>query len=187
MKILCTGNPNKDRSLAKSIQSLFPETVFVSISQGTDLLVVNNYPVEDYDRHARVVKNIIDFQGLIANFDVFINAAYIDNGNQTGLLKYTQQVWERISDKKGLIINIGSINEFEFVRESHHPVMGIEKNSLRQYSLLYNSTTIRTSHLIIAHPGENAFGDNLNSDHIARNIKSIIDQTDVSIPLMFIM
>ena len=92
IKILCTGNPNKDYTLASCIRAAFPNTTFIYKSNGFDLTTEHGLEL---------------FKKEISNHNVFFNCSYISPGVQTTLVTIAHEMWE-----SGRVFNIGSIIEY---------------------------------------------------------------------------
>ena len=131
LNILCTGNPN-DFTIACFVKEAFPNTVFISRSNGYNLDMTDS-------------TNEKLFRNKIQDFNVFINSSWV-NGNQQKLLEIVQQEW---SNKKNcFIINIGSNAEFDgdnFFDKNYAQ----KKLDLRELSLSSNSKHFRTTHIIL--------------------------------------
>lgn len=131
LKILCTGNPN-DFTIARFVKEEFPNTVFVSRSNGFDLNVADSV-----NEHL--------FRNKIKDFDIFINSSWVD-GNQTKLLEIVKQEW--VNKKVAYVINIGSNAEFDgdnFFDKNYSS----KKLALRESSLALNTKNFRTTHIIL--------------------------------------
>lgn len=126
-KILCTGNPSK-AGISKAVYNSFPDTTFISISNGYDL-------VTDLGQQK--------FKDIINNFNVFINVAQLENGSQEKLLKIAHE-----SGMQGHIFNIGSIAEYKRWEWSD-PEYTKEKRSLKEISLELCSEFFKTTHVIV--------------------------------------
>jgi NADP-dependent 3-hydroxy acid dehydrogenase YdfG len=114
MKILITGNPNKE--LAKELSVIYPTAVFVSRENGIDLTTSDGH------------KKLAD---MSINFDVFINSSALWKFNQTVLL---DAVYKKCLEAKHPlhIINIGSTTDR--VKNGKPWLYNAEKKALRDYS-----------------------------------------------------
>ncbi len=115
MKILITGNPQKD--IAKEITKLFETIHTVSRSS------VSTYQLDlskncNQDNLAKITKE----------YDVFINSALIPNFGQTQIL---QKVWTEWKDsqKSGHIISFGSAVDYYYRPDNR--LYPVEKRALR--------------------------------------------------------
>lgn len=163
MKILCTGNPSG--GIAQSLQKIYPETTFISRSNGYDLTTA-----EGVDK----------FKKLLPDYDVFINHAQLSGTIQRDLLKYVSEIWTT-----GYVINIGSVIEFKRW-EWLEPKAAEEKRQLRELSLELSSEHFKTTHLIVG--GLQSCNDDplrIHTDRIADTIKWILEN-ESHIPLMYV-
>jgi NADP-dependent 3-hydroxy acid dehydrogenase YdfG len=114
MKILVTGNPNKD--LAKELLAIYPTAVFVSRETGIDLTTS--------DGHRKLANMSVEF-------DVFINSSALWKFNQTVLL---DSIYKKCLEVKHPlhIINIGSTTDR--VKNGKPWLYNAEKKALRDYS-----------------------------------------------------
>ena len=163
MKILCTGNP-KD-GIACSLKELYPDTMFISRSNGYDLTTDNGKD---------------KFKNLLADYNVFINHSQLDGDLQRQLLTVVSQAWTH-----GHVVNIGSVLEFkkwEFIE----PAAAEEKRKLRDLSLELSSEHFKTTHLIVG--GLQSCNDDplrIHTDRVAETIKWILENEN-HIPLLYV-
>jgi hypothetical protein len=128
-KILCTGNPNKQGTLANIVKEVFPSTDFVHLSAGYDFTTS---------------EGLEKFRNKIKDYNVFINATHSQiRGLQIKLLKIAREEW---SD--GHVFNIGSVLENDFF-SWFSPEDAEEKRQLRTLSLDLCSERFKTTHLVV--------------------------------------
>jgi len=158
MKILCTGNPDKN-TIAKCIRDLYPETEFVYLSNGYNFLTTDG---------------LDKFRQKVKDFDVFINASRIDIGVQIELLKIVRSEWET-----GSVINIGTTMEFHYF---HHldKECAIDKLRLRDLGLDMSTEYFRVTHLIVGGFTDETPQANSKMDkkHIGNTVKYVLDNRD---------
>lgn len=163
MKILCTGNP-KD-GIACSLKAVYPDTTFISRSNGYDLTTQNG---------------LDEFKSLLPNYNVFINHSQLQGNLQSQLLTLVRKAWTH-----GRVINIGSVLEFkkwEFIE----PTAAEEKRKLRDLSLELSSEHFKTTHLIVG--GLQSCNDDplrIHTDRIAETIKWVLENKN-HIPLLYV-
>jgi hypothetical protein len=163
MKIICTGNPTK--GIAKSIKELYPETYFVSRSNGYDLSTDTG---------------LYSFKKMLPYYDVFINHSQLKGDTQSKLLKCAREVWAT-----GHVINIGSVMEFP-QWEWIEPVAAEQKRQLRDLSLSLSSEHFKTSHVIVGGlQSSNNDPLRIHPDQVAKTIKWILENEN-HIPLMYV-
>jgi hypothetical protein len=163
MKILCTGNPAA--GIAQSIQKLYPDTTFISRSNGYDLTTTDG---------------LDKFKNLLSAYNVFINHAQLAGTIQCDLLNITRELWTT-----GYVINIGSVIEFKRW-EWLEPKAAEEKRQLRDLSLQLSSEHFRTTHLIVG--GLQSCNDDplrIHTDRVADTIKWILENEN-HIPLLYV-
>jgi hypothetical protein len=164
MKILCTGNPSG--GIAQSIQRLYPDTTFISRSNGYDLTTD---------------EGIDKFKNIISNFNVFINHSQLQGTTlQRDLLLYTRKAWT-----EGYVINIGSVIEFKRW-EWLEPAAAEEKRQLRDLSLELSSEHFKTTHLVVG--GLQSCNNDplrIHTDRVAETIKWILENEN-HIPLLYV-
>ena len=163
MKILCTGNP-KD-GIACSLKAIYPDTMFISRSNGYDLTTDDSKD---------------KFKKLLPDYNVFINHSQLCGDLQRQLLTVVSQAWTH-----GHVINIGSVLEFkkwEFIE----PSAAEEKRRLRDLSLELSSEHFKTTHLIVG--GLQSCNDDplrIHTDRVAETIKWILENEN-HIPLLYV-
>jgi hypothetical protein len=164
VRIICTGNPTA--GIARSIQKIYPDTTFISRSNGYDLTTA-----EGVDK----------FKDIISNFDVFINHAQLQGTTiQRDLLQYTKDLWI-----EGYVINIGSVIEFKRW-EWLDPAAAKEKRQLRDLSLELSSEHFKTTHLIVGGlQSSNRDPLRIHTDRVAETIKWILENEN-HIPLIYV-
>lgn len=113
MKILMTGNP--EYGIAKAFFSVYPDTTFVSRSNGFDLTKHND-------------QNNLIF--LSEEYDVFINNSALHDFNQMIVLDKIASHWRTIG-KAGHIICIGSTTDR--TTKGQMSIYQQEKKALAQY------------------------------------------------------
>jgi hypothetical protein len=164
LKILCTGNPNVP-GIAYYIKEIFPDTIFISRSNGFDLLTN---------------QGLDKFKNVIKNYNIFINHSQLIPTGQVKLLKIVHDSWSN-----GHVINIGSVLEFEKWKWIDID-SAREKIKLKELSLELNSENFKTSHIII---GGLRSTDNdtmrLDPKEVAESIKWILER-GIHIPLLYI-
>jgi hypothetical protein len=125
-KVICTGNPNKQGTIASAIKTLFPDTVFLHLSNGWDLT----------DR------NLDDkLMDVFAKHNTFINASYIAPDVQNRLLELCKN-----SVKFCDVFNIGSTHEYDGLGTEEYKQ---SKLLLRENSLILNTFRFKTHHIIV--------------------------------------
>jgi hypothetical protein len=163
MKILCTGNP-KD-GIACSLKAMYPDTTFISRSNGYDLTTP---------------AGLNKFKSLLSDYNVFINHSQLYGDLQGQLLTIVSQTWTH-----GHVVNIGSVLEFkkwEFIELS----AAEEKRKLRDLSLELSSEHFKTTHLIVG--GLQSCNDDplrIHTDRVAETIKWILENEN-HIPLLYV-
>jgi hypothetical protein len=163
MKILCTGNPTF--GIAQSLQKLYPDTTFVSRTNGYDLTTE---------------EGLTKFKNLLPKFDVFINHSQLPGDLQRILLTHTRKAWTR-----GHVVNIGSVMEFpnwEWIE----PTAAEEKRKLRDLSLNLSTEYFKTTHLIVG--GLQSCNNDplrIHTDRVAETIKWVLENEN-HIPLLYV-
>ena len=163
MKIICTGNPAD--GICKYIKGLYPDTMFISRSNGYDLSTV-----EGMDK----------FSALLPDYDVFINHSQLVPAAKAKLLRHANQAWTT-----GHVINIGTVIEFE-KWEWIHPAVAEEKRQLRELSLTLLTEHFKTTHLIVG--GLSSCDSDplrLAPEQVALAIKWILESSSY-IPLIYV-
>ena len=163
MKILCTGNPTV--GIAQSLQRLYPETTFISRTNGYDLLTP-----EGLDK----------FKSILPDFNVFINHSQLEGTAQIILLDLVKECWT-----SGHIINIGSVIEFD-KWSWIDPTAAEEKRKLRDRSLELSTEFFKTTHLLVGGL-QSCDSDPLrmHTDSVADTIQWILENK-IHIPLMYV-
>jgi len=163
MKILCTGNP-KD-GIACSLKAIYPDTTFISRSNGYDLTTP---------------AGLNKFKSLLPDYDIFINHSQLQGNLQSQLLTLVSKAWTH-----GQVVNIGSVLEFkkwEFIE----PTAAEEKRKLRDLSLELSSEHFKTTHLIVG--GLQSYNNDplrIHTDCVAETIKWILENRN-HIPLLYV-
>jgi hypothetical protein len=163
MKILCTGNPKT--GIACSLKAIYPNTTFISRSNGYDLTTP---------------AGLNKFKSLLSDYNVFINHSQLYGDLQRQLLTVVSQTWTH-----GHVVNIGSVLEFkkwEFIE----PSAAEEKRKLRDLSLELSSEHFKTTHLIVG--GLQSCNDDplrIHTDRVAEIIKWILENEN-HIPLLYV-
>lgn len=163
MKILCTGNPTF--GIAQSLQKLYPDTVFVSRTNGYDLTTE---------------EGLTKFKNLLPEFDVFINHSQLPGDLQRTLLTCTREAWTC-----GHVVNIGSVMEFP-KWEWIEPAAAEEKRKLRDLSLNLSTEYFKTTHLIVG--GLQSCNNDplrIHTDRVAETIKWVLENEN-HIPLLYV-
>lgn len=127
-KILCTGNPNK-LGIPMAIKNKFLDATFAHLTNGWDLT--------DFTK----------FKKEIINYNVFINHSSFNPDIQIKLLDITVCSWKE-NNIKGNIINIGSVIEYDFLKEYDNKYHW-QKTALKNQSINLCSEHIKTTHFII--------------------------------------
>ena len=164
-RVICTGNPDRDNTLAQGFRRIFPNALFLCTSTGWDL---TDHSVAARDRLATVFRTC----------NTFLNCSYIQPGVQSWLLDICHDSC-RFCD----VINMGSMYECQADLSSE---IKSSKLDLRAKSLAYDSYRFRTCHLIlggIKQPNDAAKKNWLQVDDIC-HITQWIWQQPFRIPLM---
>ena len=162
-KILCTGNPLKS-NLAAAILNTFPDTFFISRSNGYDLTTTDG---------------VNKFKNTIKDYTVFINCSYVAPGVQQTLLKITNNVWE-----SGHVINIGSTAEYNFFPKHNDQSYVAEKNNLKQLSLDLSSKLFKTTHISMGGINDAIVSYKLDPTNVANTIRWIVGLKDFYVPII---
>ena len=159
-KVFCTGNPDREYSVAAGIRELYPTATFACRSAGYDLT------------------DIEAFKTAIKGHNIFVNASYIQPGLQLSLLNAVNEVW-----KFGHIVNIGSYHE-DSPDDSDY---AREKLALRQRSLELYTYRIRTTHVVMGGlvNGQPHTHRRLTRQQVAQTIKWVLD-VDFDVPIITI-
>lgn len=127
-KVVCTGNPNVQGTLANGFKKLFPDATFIHRSAGWDL-------ADDSDvMNERLTK-------LFSQHNTFINASFIAPHVQTRLLIICNNA-VKFCD----VYNIGSTHEYDGLGSAEYVE---SKLQLRETSLKLNSFRFTTHHIIL--------------------------------------
>lgn len=125
-KVICTGNPNKQETIASAVKHVFPNATFIHLTNGWDLT--------DTDIDDKLTE-------IFSKHNTFINASYIGTNIQTKLLNICQS-----SVKFCDVFNIGSTHEYD---EGGSEEYRQDKLELRNKSLAYNTFRFKTHHIIV--------------------------------------
>jgi|TARA_B100001094_G_scaffold233091_1_gene227975 hypothetical protein len=121
--VLCTGNPDRQGSIASGIREVFPNTTFIHRSNGYDLTKVS-------------------IKDIMSKHNCFINTAYIEHGMQ---LKLLNDYFESV--KIGEVFNIGSTHEYDNLSKDKD--YAVNKIMLRNRSLELNNYRINSIHIVL--------------------------------------
>ena len=121
--VLCTGNPDRQGSIASGIREVFPNTTFIHRSNGYDLTKVS-------------------IKDIKSKHNCFINTAYIEHGIQ---LKLLNDYFESV--KIGEVFNIGSTHEYDNLSKDKD--YAVNKIMLRNRSLELNNYRINSIHIVL--------------------------------------
>jgi hypothetical protein len=121
--VLCTGNPDRQGSIASGIREVFPNTTFIHRSNGYDLTKVS-------------------IKDIMSKHNCFINTAYIEHGIQ---LKLLNDYFESV--KIGEVFNIGSTHEYDNLSKDKD--YAVNKIMLRNRSLELNNYRINSIHIVL--------------------------------------
>jgi hypothetical protein len=157
-KVICTGNPDQEGTIANAVKTLFPNATFIHLTNGWDLTRLEN--------DVRLTK-------IFGEHNTFINASYIGPYVQNRLLDVC-----RASVKFCDVFNIGSTHEYDGLGTEEYKQ---SKLDLRNKSLAYNTFRFKTHHIIVGLIGSNG----LTVDQIVSIITWIINQ-EYNIPLIAI-
>lgn len=161
-RILCTGNPDKEYTIAAGVRSVFPSADFISLSSGYDL-----------------INDLESFRRKIKDYNIFINASRLGNGAQLQLLNAAAEEW-----KYGHVINIGSSSENHL--ETYPDRQYAEhKLALRKRSLELNTYRFRTTHIVLGGLRDNTVERSgwLDSQQVAEAIRWILN-SDFTVPII---
>lgn len=162
-KVVCTGNPDRPYTIANGIRKIWPDTTFLSLSNGWNL----STPLPDNRLH-----------DVFSKHNTFINASYIGPKIQSHLLELCNQ-----SVKFCDVINIGSTHEYDGNGTEEYQN---SKLDLREKSLRLNTFRFQTHHMILGFLQTNAnLSYSLDIDDICQYIMWILSQ-EVKIPLITI-
>ena len=161
-KILCTGNPSREGTIASGVREIWPDATFIHLSKGYDFLNLE-------DKHKEI-------EQLFKTHNTFINASHV-KGVQTKLLEMCNK-----NMIVGDVFNIGSTHEYDNTGPEKYKK---EKLALRKLSLELNSFRIQTCHVVMGgiNTGRSETVDWINPKRIAEMIKWVTEQ-DVKIPII---
>lgn len=161
-KVLCTGNPNREGTIASGVKEIWPDATFIHLSQGYDFLNLG-------DKRKEV-------EQLFKTHNTFINASYV-KGVQTKLLEMCSK-----NMTVGDVFNIGSTHEYDNIGPEQYKE---GKLALRKLSLELNSFRLQTCHIIMGgiNTGTPETEDWIKPKKIAEMIKWITEQ-DIKIPII---
>ena len=92
-KVLCTGNPDREDTIASGVREIWPDATFIHLSKGYDFLNLG-------DKQK-------DIEELFKQHNTFINASYV-KGVQTKLLEMCNK-----NMIVGDVFNIGTTHEYD--------------------------------------------------------------------------
>ena len=161
-KVLCTGNPDREDTIASGVREIWPDATFIHLSKGYDFLNLG-------DKQK-------DIEELFKQHNTFINASYV-KGVQTKLLEMCNK-----NMIVGDVFNIGTTHEYD---DLGHEEYKNNKLKLRKLSLDLNSFRIQTCHVIVGgiNIGTSETVDWVKPKRIAEMIKWVTEQ-DVKIPII---
>lgn len=125
-KVLCTGNPNRDGTIASGVREIWPAATFIHLSNGFDFLSLGDKEKE--------------LENLFMTHNTFINASYV-GGVQKKLLHLCHK-----NMTIGDVFNIGSTHEYDNLGEEDYTKNKIE---LRRIGLELNSFRFQTCHIVM--------------------------------------
>ena len=168
MKILCTGNPDKDYTLASCVRATFPNTTFIYKSNGFDLTTDHGLNL---------------FRKEILTHNVFFNCSYVAPGVQTSLVTIAHEVWQ-----KGRIFNMGSLVEYKDCNIEDQEYAD-SKKKLRNQAITLCSDNFKITHMTI---DGYKFQNDLTSlkmpvDSIVKTIEWILFKKEFCVPFIVIM
>lgn len=161
-RILCTGNPDREYTIASAVRALYPAADFISSSTGYDL-----------------TGDLTEFKNKLGSYNVLINASHIRPGTQLNILNACSDVW-----RYGHVINIGSSSEYNPDTYSS-PEYARAKLALRNRSLELNTYRFRTTHIVLgglhtSRPGTDSW---LEVAQVADVIKWVLT-ADFNVPII---
>jgi hypothetical protein len=165
-RILCTGNPDRQHSIAHGIKNIFPLADFASRSTGYDL-TFETAGSEDY------------FKSQLKKYNILLNCSFLNNGAQLKILNIANETW-----KHGHVINIGSTSE-NYLSTYPDTEYAEHKLQLRYRSLELHNYRFRTTHVVLGGIHTDCPGSEnwLDTVQIARAIKWVID-ADFDVPII---
>lgn len=165
-RILCTGNPNCNHTIAHGIKQVFSTADFASRSTGYDLTFGSDGS-EEY------------FKSQLKNYNILLNCSFLNNGAQLKILNIANATW-----KHGHVINIGSTSENQ-IDTYPNRAYAEHKLQLRNRSLELYNYRFRTTHVVLGgiHTDRPESTNWLNVVQIARAIKWVID-AEFDVPII---
>ena len=154
-KVICTGNPDREFTIASAVKRHWPNATFLSRSSGYDLTN------PDIDQLSAVFKK----------HNTFINASYIADGVQSRLLEICNQ-----SSKFYDVFNIGSTHEYDALGTENYKKSKID---LRDKSLSMHTYRFQTCHMVIGgikRSQDPEYQRFLEVDEICKVIQWVMDQ-----------
>lgn len=168
-KVICTGNPDAENTIASGIKRIFPDATFLCRSTGWDLLNLDSDKIQQ-------------LKDQFKQHNTFINASYIAPGVQLNLLKICHQ-----STRYYEVVNIGSTHEYDGLGQQSYQQ---SKISLREASLALNTFRFETHHMIVGGIKKKDTTETqhwITIDEICQNIVWIMDHDRrLRIPMMVI-
>jgi len=155
-KILCTGNP-EHIGIAMEIKKLFPDTTFVSRTNGYDL---------------KTDEGLDKLRSIVKNYNVFINNAHVSRGSQLKILKLVSEEWD-----VGHIFNIGSINEYKKWLPADLDIYE-EVNEFKELGL-----TLTDEHFKVTHVTVGGF----KSSSKPRGLETMMDPKHIAVAIKWVM
>jgi uncharacterized protein (DUF1697 family) len=156
-KILCTGNP-EHIGIAMEIKKLFPDSTFVSRTNGYDL---------------STDEGLAKLRTVIKEHNVVVNNAYVSEGTQARILTIAKEEWTT-----GHAFNIGSIDEYSKWLPAN-PRKYKESNELKELGLSYTDENFKVTHLTVGGFKSSAkplgLKTTMDPVHIATAIKWIME------------
>ena len=125
-RVLCTGNPNRDGTIASGVREIWPDATFIHLSNGFDF-----WSLGDKEK---------ELEQLFKTHNTFINASYV-GGVQKKLLQLCNK-----NMIIGDVFNIGSTHEYDNLGSEAYTNNKIE---LRKTSLELNSFRFQTCHIVM--------------------------------------
>jgi uncharacterized protein (DUF1697 family) len=156
-KLLCTGNP-EHIGIAMEIKKLFPNSAFVSRTNGYDL---------------STSVGIDKLKSIIKDYNVIINNAYVSAGVQEQILRLAREEWQ-----SGHVFNIGSIDEYTKWLPAN-PRKYKESNNLKELGLGFTDENFKVTHITAGGFKSSAkplgLKTTMDPVHIATTIKWIME------------
>lgn len=154
-KILCTGNPDQEFTIASAVKRHWPNATFISRSNGYDLTNTSDARLPD----------------LFKQHNTFINASYINDGVQSNLLEICNR-----SAKFCDVFNIGSTHEYDNLGVESYKASKVD---LREKSLSMHTYRFQTCHMVIGGIKRSELPEHqrfLEVDEICNVIQWVMDQ-----------